>query len=66
MAMMSCTECNHEISDRPLAAELRRTGHSSQAKHRLTGLLAAVVVLACVGVAIWLMLPYRVRTSSPG
>jgi hypothetical protein len=64
MAMMSCKECNHEISDR--AASCPNCGAPvmyPKPRRRLTGLLAAVVVLACIGVAIWLMLPHRVRTE---
>jgi putative nucleic acid binding protein len=64
MAMIPCKECDHQISDRATGcpncgAPVTRP----KPKPLLGGVLAAVVLLACVGVAIWLMLPNTIRTQ---
>lgn len=64
MAMMPCKECSHEISDQ--ATRCPNCGAPvtrNKPKPRARGLLAAVVLLACVAVAIWLMLPNAIRTQ---
>ena len=65
MAMMPCTECTHQISDRavscpncgaPVAAPV--IVHSQP---RIKGVLAAVLLLTGVGLGVWVLLPKSAR-----
>ena len=65
MAMMPCKECTHQISDRavscpncgaPIAAPV-----AIRSRPRIKGVLAAVLLLAGVGLGVWVLLPNSAR-----
>lgn len=70
MAMMPCSECTHQISDRavscPNCGAPVATPVVVRPQPRIKGVLAAVLLLGGVGLGVWLLLPKSARDQVTG